>query len=299
MTALPPPSALDADALLRHPRFHACLTASAGELLATHRQIPREVRYLAGLQKWLLSQATLAIHFAHQADPANPPLTPGALQRMLRGTGAASRNTITAFLQEMQHYGLAHPVPGGDRRRHVLLATPATEALIRRWMDTHLSALDLIDAGGRQALLRDNPGLLRQIQPGMTRRILAQPGWLAPPPGVALFTRADSGSNILHHILVRAPQVLPPDCFDAGRVTARDIAGHFLISQSHTARLLARAGRAGLLRWTHPGRQGNCLVSATLVRDYRAWQALKFAALAQAFAQAAGSPATARPVDHS
>lgn len=281
-----PPPAHDPATLLAEPAFAGCLQAAVGDLLATHARIPHEVRYLADLKKWMLSQAALSLHFAHGRDPGQPPLSPGSLLDLLRHTPVASRNTILAFLQEMRHYNLVTPLPDADRRRRNLRATAHAEALIAIWFETHLRALDLVDAADRAALLRRRPELLAHAQPLMTRRLLHDPAWTLPPEPVALFTRTASGSNILHHLAVRAPWRIAGDWVEIGPVTAQAIAEHYLISASHTGRLLARAADAGLLRWQGAGRRGGCALAAGLVEDYRRWQAVKFAALSGAVAAA-------------
>lgn len=273
--------------LLADPRFRTCLAASASELLATHSEIPREVRYVADLQKWVLSQATLALHFTHQVDCSAPRLSPTALLRSLEGTGIASRNTLNTFLQEMVHYGLAAPLPSPDRRQRSLIATPLAEALISRWTFTHIVALDQMDQGDRSARFAASPAMIRLIQPKMTQLLLGDPEWLAPKAGVGLFTHSGQGSNLLHHMLSHLPWDIPNDWVEVGRITARDLAAHYLISQSHISRLLQAAEKAGLLRWRDVDRRGPCEAATHLVHDYRAWQAAKFAALSTGFKEAA------------
>lgn len=285
----PCPPAHDAATLLGNPAFAHCLHGAAGDLLAAHQKIPREVRYLADIQKWMLSQATISLHFAHLLDPERPPLSPGALLELLRGTQVASRNTILSFLQEMRQYGLVAPLPDADRRRRNLSATPHAEAVFAIWFETHLRALDLFDGGQRVNLLQRRPDLLARAQPLMTARLLHDPAWTLPPQAVALFTRTASGSNILHHLASRAPWEGASQWVAIGSVTAQAIAGQYLISQSHTARLLSRAAEAGLLRWHGTGHARRCEISQDLVRQYRLWQAVKFAALSAAVSTAAAT----------
>ncbi|MFC7066381.1 hypothetical protein [Brucella rhizosphaerae] len=49
------PQAFEASELCCSPRFGDCLTSAAKELLAITGRLPREVRYLSDMQKWLLS----------------------------------------------------------------------------------------------------------------------------------------------------------------------------------------------------------------------------------------------------
>lgn len=272
--------------LLANCRFHDCLVFSAADLLATHQEIPRAVRYLSDLQKWLLSQATLALHFEHRLDASRPPISPTNLLRFLDGTFVASRNTVLAFLTEMRHYGLVEQVACEDRRQRVFRARPETEDLIRRWFGTHLEALDLIDGGGRAELLRQSPDLILEAQAAMTRQLLAAPGWCQPEASVALFTRAESGSNVLHDLVADVPWHLSGARVWIDPKTAKGIAQRYFISQSHTARILGKARDEGLLGWEFPGNRGRCWVSSDFVAAYRRWQALKFAAISQAFSKA-------------
>lgn len=275
-----------ADRLMADSRFHDCLVSSAAELLAIHQEIPREVRYLSDLQKWLLSQATLALHFEHRLDPAQPQISPTNLLRFLAGTPIASRNTVLAFLTEIRHYGLVEQVACEDRRQRLFRARPQTEDLICRWYGTHLSALDCIDGAGRAGLLRANPDLILHAQTRMARLLLSSRGWCHPPESVGLLTRAESGSNVLHELAARAPWQLPAERVWIGPVTVNGIAARYRISQSHTARILARARVAGLIGWELSGNRGDCWVSSGFVTDYRHWQALKFAAISEAFVHA-------------
>ena len=48
---------------------------------------PRVVRYVASMQKWLITQAIVALHFERKYDEARPPLTAGSL--IGRGSGEA------------------------------------------------------------------------------------------------------------------------------------------------------------------------------------------------------------------
>jgi hypothetical protein len=274
------------DRLLADSRFHDCLVFAAAELLATHREIPREVRYLADLQKWQLSQATLALHFEHRLDPARPPISPGNLLRFLVDTPIASRNTVLAFLAEMRHYGLVEPVASVDRRQRIFIARPHTEDLIRRWFRTHLEALDRMDGADRAERLRAAPDLILHAQARMARTLLSIQEWCRPPNAIDLFTRAEGGNSILHDIASRAPWQLPAERVWIGSVTSNGIAALYQISQSHTARVLARARDAGLIGWALAGNRGECWVSPVLVLEYRRWQALKFSAISQAFHEA-------------
>src|SRR5262245_8099341 len=102
--------AFSIDDLLADSSFAAALRDAALELLAIHRTAPRVVRYVADLQKWLLSQATLAMHFERKLNPSCPPVTVSNLRKFLAENHVASHNTAIAHLKEMAHYKLFEPV---------------------------------------------------------------------------------------------------------------------------------------------------------------------------------------------
>jgi hypothetical protein len=280
------PRSFEPHELCKIPRFGDCLASTAKELLAITGRLPREARYLSDMQKWLLSQATFAVHFEHATNPENPPISPTNLLNFLKGTPIASKNTTLAFLQETRQYKLIEAVPTSDKRQQLYRAKPETEELIRFWVITHLTALDLVDDGNRVELMNTYPSLLSYVQPIMTREVLHNSDWCRPVASIANFTHAESGNNILHDVASRAPWEFSEDRIWVGNVTSNGISNRYRMSQSNTARILARARDAGLIGWERPANRGACWISATLVNDYRNWQSLKFSAISKAMQMA-------------
>ncbi|WP_064709800.1 hypothetical protein [Rhizobium bangladeshense] len=266
--------------------FAAALRDSALELLAIHRRAPRIVRYVADLQKWLLSQAALALHFERKLDPSRPPLTASNLAKFLVENRIASQNTAVSHLKEMAHYKLLEPVETTDRRTNPLQASGYAETLIRQWFEGHLRSLDGMDAGDRYRRSQADETILYRAQPRIARRLFNDPDWYNPPESIALFARSESGSNILHDLISRVP--LAPVLGERawiGDVSARLTAAEYVISRSHAGRLLAAAQNQGLLGWETPQKSGDCWISAKLVLDYRRWQASKFSVISEAVAE--------------
>ncbi|WP_052201873.1 hypothetical protein [Ensifer sp. ZNC0028] len=274
-----------AEDLVRMDRFREGLDSAARELLETHLALPREVHYVADLRRWMLSQVTMAMHFEHLQDRACLPISPGNLARTM--SAIASRNTVHAFLLEMRRYRFVEPLERGDGRQRAVRATQMSEALIRRYFDIHLRALDLIDGGGRYALSRQQPGLLHGAQPRFARLLLARRDWHKPPPSIAKFVRSDSGSSVLHDLIKNAPAL--PDESAApiwiGKVSPNALSSRYRISRTHTARLFGLAREAGLIGWAKASNRGACWISTALVHDYRYWQAIKLSAVSIAFAE--------------
>lgn len=261
---------------------------AAVELLAMHDIAPRVVRYVASMQKWLITQAIVALHLNRQADPTCPPLTAGALIDFFARQPIFSKNTLTAHLAEMRAYGLLIVQESTDRRVKPLHLSAYGETLIRKWLESHLAALDRLDGGSRRARFADDPGLLARIHPSAIQSLIFDPAWACPPTSVDLFVRTESGSNILHELICRLPAHLQngdePVCL--GQLHASEISTRHTLSRGHVQKVFARARSQGLLTWGLPGNQGDLFVSRTLLWDYVRWQEVKFKAISAAYEQA-------------
>lgn len=261
--------------------FFAVLRDAAKELLAMHDVAPRVVRYVASMQKWLITQAIVALHFERKHDEMRPPLTAGALIEFFAAQPPFSKNTLTAHLAEMAAYGLLVPQESRDRRVRPLQLSAYGERLIGQWLASHLSALDRLDGGDRASRFDSDQRLLARIHPLVARSLVFDPGWAQPPASVDLFVRSESGSNILHELICRVPASL--EGFDRltclGPLPASDISTRHTLSRGHVQRVFARAKSEGLLVWSLPGNRGDLFVSQTLLRDYIQWQAIKFRAI--------------------
>lgn len=282
------PPAYDAASLVETGGFRAALSSSAQELLETHLALPREVHYVADLQRWLLSQVTMAMHFEHRLDPAASPVSPSSLVREVEKAGIASRNTVHAFLMEMRRYRFVVPLRRADMRQRAVEATDMSEQLIRRYFGIHLRALDIIDDGGRYALSCRHPDLLERAQPRFARLLLEQNDWHRPPPSIAKFVRSDSGSSILHDLITGAPDLSATANAPIwiGNVSPIAFSRRYRISRTHAARLFGLARDDGLIGWAKSSNRGECWISADLVRAYRLWQAVKLAAVSRGFHEA-------------
>ncbi|PSJ57881.1 hypothetical protein [Pseudaminobacter soli (ex Li et al. 2025)] len=268
--------------------FTKGVASGARELLDTHLALPQEVHYVADLQRWILSQVTIALHFEHRLDPACPPISPSNLLRAIKDTKVASRNTVHTFLMEMKRYRFITPLASEDLRLQAAQATEMSELLIRRYFDIHLRALDTIDNGQRYALSCRHPDILQWAQPRFARLLLALRDWYRPPQTIAKFDRSASGSSILHELVIGVPplsaEMTSPIWI--GKVSPNAFSQKYRISRTHAARLFGIAREAGLIGWANRSNRGECWISPQLVRDYRYWQAVKLAAVSQAFHEA-------------
>lgn len=252
---------------------------------------------MADLARWILSQMTIALHFEHQLDANAPAISPTSLVQAMGDSRVASRNTIHGFLMEMRRYAFVTPIESADRRQRAVRATEMSEGLIRRYFDIHLRALDAVDGGERYALSCSHPGLLRRAQPAFARLLLNQHGWHSPAANIARFVRSDSGSSVLHDLATGIPPLEDEDATPIwiGKVSPSAFSQRYRISRTHAARLLGVAREAGLIGWANADNRGQCWVAPELIRAYRHWQALKLAAVSQAFHQACQSISAAPP----
>lgn len=270
------------------PDFCEGLASCARDLLKTHVELSRECRYIADLQRWLLSHITTALHFEQDIDPSAPVLTPSFLFKVLRDTKIASRNTVTSFIKEMTHYGFLERIATSDKRNNAVRPTALSLHLIWLYLDIHLRALDAIDKRQRSVLLREHPEILAHMHSRFARKIIAQEAWYEPPRSIANFAGSNSGSSVLHELASFVPANLPeagtPIWTAAASSTA--LAKRYGLSKSQAARLFASAKREGFIGWAREGDREACWVSPELVRDYRSWQALKLSTIARAFWEA-------------
>lgn len=273
------------DALLEREQFAEALRDVALRLVAMHDIAPRIVRYTANLQKWLLTQAILTLHFERKTDPTRSGLTAAKLVDFFVANNVASRNTAVAHLAEMRSYRLLLDAEwAGDKRLRPMVVSQAAEDLIRQWFDGHLRSLDRLDKGRRCDLSSAEPSLMHFAHPRATRRLFGEPGWCSPPESVATFVWTESGSNILHDLIARLPEgELAAGQITIGPLRISEITNRYIISKSHAQRVFARARDLGIVGWQRPGNRGDLWVSSELVQDYRRWQAVKFAALEEAF----------------
>lgn len=270
------------------PTFFAVLRDAAQELLAMHDVSPRVVRYVASMQKWLITQAIVALHFERKHDETRPPLTTGALVEFFADQPPCSKNTIVAHLSEMRAYGLLVPQESRDKRVRPLQLSVNGEALIGQWLQSHLFALDRLDGGDRASRFSNDPRQLCCIHPLAVRALIFDPAWAQPPASVTMFVQTESGSNILHELICRLPAALQDigKSVCLGPLHASEISTRHTLSRGHVLRVFNRAKSRGLLVWSLPGNRGDLFVSQSLLQDYVQWQAVKFQAIAMAFDRA-------------
>ncbi|PDT15224.1 hypothetical protein CO670_18665 [Rhizobium sp. J15] len=283
--------AFTAEQLVGNPSFLMSIRFLAGQLRGMFDAGPRLARLLASQQRWLLTQTAFALNLEY--DPSDPTsgLTAVRLTGRITAYKVASRNTVLAFIEELYTYRFITHTPGDERRRprHFEPAEVSHQAMFA-WIHANLAALDLLDGGERAAIFQANPSLMRLIQPRIACHCLEDAAWREPPEQVALFLWTEAGGLVVDHLMSRMDiENAEPDRFPVGRVETRALAADFMMSRTHLQRLLAKAAQRGCLGWHDETRKTHLWVSRDFVEQYRAWQAVKFAYVDEAFEWAAAS----------
>ncbi|WP_028000638.1 hypothetical protein [Sinorhizobium arboris] len=282
------PSGLTVRDLLENPDFPKILQAAAQTLIAVNDQFPRVARLVASHQKWMLTQAAYSLHLERDLNNPESGITAARLLKIMRETGAASRNTAAAFLAELVAYKLLQPASGGrTRRARPLEPTEVSETAMRLWFKSQMRTLDLLDCGTRVDRVEADKSIFEHAQPLAARRLLSDSRWTAPPKGVAIFVWSESGGVILDDLMTRVSSFTPIDGKVWIDVSLAKLAEHYLISNTHVRRIFAKADAAGFLGKAGDGSRGRFWLSAQLIEEYVSWQAVKVEALAHAFEQAA------------
>lgn len=276
--------AFSVDQLKDSPAFWDGLRIYSVELQNEFDGSPRLARLLSSHQRWLLSQCAFALNLEHDPDVPGSGLTASRLRDMITSHNAASRNTVLNFLDQLLSYRFVRIAGDPGRRPRRFEATDVSYNGMVRWMVANLNLLDRLDGGSRASTIMAEPGLFRLIQPVTARRSFEHDAWREPPPRVAMFLWTEAGGLVMDELVRRIGSVDPSaDRYDIGRIDARAMAEHFMMSRTHLQRLLRRAVEAGGLQWHDEAKKTHLWFMADLMREYCAWQAIKFSILDEAF----------------
>ncbi len=275
-------------ALMANPIFIPTLQQGARHLITLYDRFPRVARLVGAQQKWLLTHAAFALHL--ERDPANPltGITAARLLDIIVEFGAASRNTATAFLAEMQAYKFIRDVPGcTNRRSRPLEPTEVSHEAMSLWFRGQMRSLDLLDSGGRIGMLEKHPQIFNLAQPRAAKRLIANRAWREPPQSVATFVWTESGGLILDDLMTRVVNPAPENGLHwVDQLSFAELSKHFAISRTHVRRLFARVEALDLIGWEDRAVSPRLWIRPSLVEDYALWQAVKFSALDEAYHRA-------------
>ena len=285
---------LSVEQLIRHSEFVPCLRFLAEALRDRYDSGPRLARLLASHQRWLLTQMAYALYLEY--DPAVPGsgLTVAKLRDVITDYRIASRNTVLSYIEELLTYRFIVPAAGVRRPRRYEPTEVSHSGMIN-WYLANLAALDMLDNGGRAAALAARPELVDLAQPRMARHCLETATWREPPERVGLFLWTEAGGLVMDHFVSRLDLSAEADGrVDLGRIDTRAIAAQFMMSRTHLQRLLRKAADRGSLGWYDEPKKTRMWLSRDFLDEYCRWQALKLAAVDEAFAYAQSVAACAK-----
>ena len=196
----------------------------------------------------------------------------------------ASRNTASAFLNEMHKYELIRFVAGSEGRRHrPFEPTPAVLMALFHWHALHLATLDGLDGGGRVAAFHARPALLNAIQPLIADGLIGSGDVRKPPKTFELFTWIDEGGVVMDRLIVGCRQDADGDRIATDVTSISELSRHLNLSRTHLGRKFAEAEAFGSLGWSGARGRSPLWVSAGFRREYHAAQAVKLAIIDAAF----------------
>jgi hypothetical protein len=276
-------TAVSAEALAANPEFVLTLRHLARDLRAIHDENPRMARSLASHQRWLLTQSAFALHLEYNPAEPSSGLTAARLKRMITPFKSASRNTVLNFLDQGASYRFIRHAgaPAGKRPRRYETTEISDRAMLR-WFTANLIALDYLDGGDRAAQLMADPAIFRLAQPRAARACLDDVNWREPPERVALFLWTEAGGLVMDEMIARI-EINEGDTIDIGRIDARSMATHFMMSRTHLQRLLRKAVDQGSIGWIDDVKKTQMWLSRGFLDEYCRWQAVKFAWVDEAF----------------
>ncbi len=275
---------MTADDILAHPALERCVRSQAQTLLSMHSASPRISSPFATQQRWLMGHAALALYFRHEADhPSAGLLAERFLERVERHD-LASRNTASAFLNEMHKYELIRFVAGSEGRRHrPFEPTPEVLMALFHWHALHLATLDGLDGGGRVAAFQARPALLNAIQPLIADGLIGSGDVRKPPKTFELFAWIDEGGVVMDRLIVGCRQDADGERIATDVTSISELSRHLNLSRTHLGRKFAEAEAFGSLGWSGARGRSPLWVSAGFRREYHAAQAVKLAIIDAAF----------------
>lgn len=275
-----------AEQLSRHPGFLLSIRHLAGTLRSMFDAAPRLARMLTSHQRWLLTQTAYALAMQHDSNDPSSGFSAVALTALITQYKVASRNTVLNFIEELFTYRFIAHASGeaGRRRPRHFGPTEVSHQAMCGWLLANLTALDLLDDSDRAAYFQAHPELIRIAQPLLARNCLEDTAWREPPAQIGLFLWTAAGGLVVDHLLARVDlDGADAERFSVGRVETRNLASDFMMSRTHLQRLFAKAVQRGCVGWYDEPKKTELWVSREFVREYCAWQAVKFAYVDQAF----------------
>lgn len=266
--------------LVAHPLLLGAIRTLALHLRAAYNDNPRIARLLSAHQKWLMTQAGMALNLRNKPHG----FTVAQLRELVTDNGIASRNTVQNYLDQLEFYRYSERVPPLTVRPRRYRATAISEQSMVRWYTANLAALDGMDGGMRAAQMMARPELAFHAQPIAALNCIADKAWVEPPERVGLFLWTEAGALVMDEFISRIEDAgRQNDRIDIGYVDARALASEFMMSRTHLQRLLNKAAEQGTMGWHDDSIRSGMWFSRDFLDEYCNWQAIKFVYVNDAF----------------
>lgn len=227
-----------------------------------------------------MAHVGLALHFQNVTGAAQEGLSAANFIKNVTHHGITSRNTATAFLNEMTQYGVIAQQPHPrDKRMRVIVPAAATLEAIGGWMALHLSTLDALDGGKRVAWFQASlPSALGLLQPEIAAGLLSDDTIRNPHHAFAHFMWMNSGFLVTERLIVSLEDVSGKGSrLATSLVSATELTAGFNLSRSHSARKINEAEELGILGWSGTKGRSPMWVSRDFVSSFLDVQAAKLA----------------------
>ena len=269
---------LSAKELVQDPKFFTEILGYTREIISTYDENQRVCSVFASQQRWLMALAGFAL-YCGGIDGELPGIHANRFANYIVEHEIASHNTALSFIQEMLALGFLRYLPvTSDRRARPMQPTEEAAMQLAKWMSIHLSVLDRLDGGKRNALFSKKPELIGLLQPPISVGIIENDDLRNPGATFDLFTWANSGGIIMDYLISRISTINPTTQKAViGPVAFTDICSRFLISRTNAKRLMNKAINMQSVGWTGSPGRSQLWLSTAFIEEYRNYQAGKLA----------------------
>lgn len=222
----------------------------------------------------------LALHFESLMDEGRERLNAANFIRRVTHHQVASRNTASAFLNEMLKYGVINQRPHPtDRRMRIMAPADTTIEAFAGWIGLHFMSLDALDGGGRLSWFQDAPPeTIALLQPAIAMGLLHDQTTRDPHQAFAHFMWMNSGFLVTERLIVAlSDHDAEGSTLPLALTSIAELTEGINLSRSHAARKVNEAEGRGILGWSGTKGRSPMWVSKAFVSSFLDIQAAKLA----------------------
>ncbi|AGB71867.1 MULTISPECIES: hypothetical protein [Rhizobium] len=276
--------------LTQNPNFFPEILDYTREILSTYDRNQHVCSVFASQQRWLMALAGFAL-YCGGIDGEPPGIHANRFANYIVEHEIASHNTALSFIQEMLALDFLRYLPiANDRRARPMQPTEEAAKQLALWLSIHLSVLDRLDGGKRNASFGKKPELIALMQPTISVGIIESDELRNPGETFDLFTWANSGGIIMDYLISRIGTInTTTKKAIIGPVAFTDICNRFLISRTNAKRLMNKAIKMQSVGWMGSPGRSQLWLSSAFVEEYCNYQAGKLAIIDAAWQNTLGT----------